>query len=171
MFVFLLIFLFDILYTSAKPNSRSEYVPFPCKYMQVSSNGLIAMGTLTDQTSSNIPNANNVVVPYGTDIDPTQGGTVRYTQFGSTSTHINTVSLFIQSQITRYFYGSRMMIVEWYGVPKYGESDVSLFTIQHSLLAFMPTPFMPTPFMPTPFMPIHVHCFHKNSLSQYPWMT
>ena len=84
---------------------------------------------------------------------------MRYTQFGSTSTHIDTVSLFIQSQITRYFYGSRMMIVEWYGVPKYGESDVSLFTIQHSLLAFMPMPFMPTP-----FMPIHVLCFHENSL-------
>ena len=84
------------------------------------------MGTSVDTTSPDIPGTNNVVVPYGADIDASVAGTVRYTQFRTSHYQMSTVSSFIRSQTSDSFYGTRMMVAEWNGVPKFGGFSVSL---------------------------------------------
>ena len=85
------------------------------------------MGTNDDGTSPSIPGSNSVISPYGADIDTRIAGTVRYTN-GFTSNHAQmySVSQFIRSNTEDYsFTGTRMMVVEWDGVAKYGGSSVS----------------------------------------------
>ena len=68
-----------------------------------------------------------MVVPYGADLDPSEAGTVRYTAFSSDYSQLNAVSSFIRSQSSNYFYGTRMMIAEWNGVPRFSGPSVSLY--------------------------------------------
>ena len=68
----------------------------------------------------------SVVAPFAADIDTTSRGSVKYTQFTTSDyTQMNTVSSFIRSQTGNSFYGTRMMVAEWNGVPKYQGSIVS----------------------------------------------
>ena len=51
---------------------------------------------------------------------------VKYTNFTtSDSSQMNTVSSFIRSETGNSFSGTRMMVAEWNGVPKFGGSIVS----------------------------------------------
>ena len=79
-------------------------------------------------TPGDIPGSSSysVVAPFGADIDTSSRGSVKYTQFTTSDyTQMNTVSTFIQSQTGNSFYGTRMMVAEWNGVPKYLGSTVS----------------------------------------------
>ena len=68
----------------------------------------------------------SVVAPFAADIDTTRRGSVKYTQFTTSDyTQMSTVSSFIRSETGDSFYGTRMMVAEWNGVPEYGESIVS----------------------------------------------
>ena len=76
--------------------------------------------------SPSIPGTENIVSPYGADIDPSVAGTVQYTSFNSHSSHLSTVSSFVRSETGNYnFYGNTMMIAEWNSVSKFGRSSVS----------------------------------------------
>ena len=94
--------------------------------MQVNTNGYISLGTEVTATSPSIPGTNNIVSPYGADIDTGVAGTVRYTGFTTNYyTQRNTVSSFIRTSTGDSFYGTRMMVVEWDGVARYSGSSVS----------------------------------------------
>ena len=97
--------------------------------MQVSINGYFSMGK-TPQYSSldNFPGSSSysVVAPFAADIDTTRTGSVKYTEFTtSDSSQMDAVSSFIQFQTGDSFNGTRMMVAEWNGVPKYEGSIVS----------------------------------------------
>ena len=87
------------------------------------------MGLTPQYTSlGNFPGSSlySVVAPFGADIDTTSRGSVKYTEFTtSDSFQMNTVSSFIQSETGHSFYGTRMMVAEWNGVPEYQGSVVS----------------------------------------------
>ena len=79
-------------------------------------------------TPGSIPGSSSysIVAPFAADIDITRRGSVKYTQFTTSDyTQMNTVSNFIRSQTRNTFYGTRMMVTEWNGVPKYQGSIVS----------------------------------------------
>ena len=80
--------------------------------------------------SPSIPGTSSIVAPYSADIDPSTGGSVRYTDFMDIS-QLYTVSYFIRSQSNADFYGTRMMIAEWDSVPEFSGSDVSVNTMQN----------------------------------------
>ena len=86
------------------------------------------MGT-TSNNGYNIPSTSNVVVPYGADLDPSEGGTVRYTGFITDYTRLNTASSFIRSQSGSSFSGTRMMIAQWNNVPRFSGSFVSRYIV------------------------------------------
>ena len=72
------------------------------------------------------PTSYSVVAPFAADIDTTRTGSVKYTQFTtSDSSQMDIVSSFIRSQTGNSFYGTRMMVAEWNGVPEYEGSIVS----------------------------------------------
>ena len=71
------------------------------------------------------PSSNLLVAPFAADIDTTRRGSVKYTQFTTSDSQMNTVSSFIRSETGNSFYGTRMMVAEWNGVPKYQGSIVS----------------------------------------------
>ena len=72
------------------------------------------------------PSSYSVVAPFAADIDTTRRGSVKYTQFTtSDSSQMSRVSTFIRSETGDSFYGTRMMVAEWDGVPEYQESTVS----------------------------------------------
>ena len=84
----------------------------------------------TPQYSSldNFPGSSSysVVAPFAADIDTTSRGSVKYTQFTTSDfTQMFRVSSFIRSQTSSSFSGTRMMVAEWNGVPKYEGSIVS----------------------------------------------
>ena len=101
-------------------------------HVQVSINGYFLMGEVPLYSSLNdinIPGSSSYsfVAPFAADIDTTRTGSVKYTQFiTSDSSQMNTVSSFIRSQTDDSFYGTRMMVAEWNGVPQYQGSRVSL---------------------------------------------
>ena len=68
---------------------------------------------------------NNIVAPYAADIDPSRGGSVKFTGFISTGNEINVINRLIQSQTHSSFSGRRMLIAEWRNVPKRGGNQVS----------------------------------------------
>ena len=85
-------------------------------------------GTPRYSSLDNFPGSSlySVVAPFGADIDTTSTGSVKYTQFTtSDSFQMSRVSSFIRSQTGHSFYGTRMMVAEWNGVPKYHRSIVS----------------------------------------------
>ena len=73
----------------------------------------------TPQYSSldNFPGSSSysVVAPFAGDFDTAYTGSVKYTQF-ITSSQMNRVSSFIRSKTGDSFYGTRMMVAEWSGV-------------------------------------------------------
>ena len=82
-------------------------------------------------TPGNIPGSSSysVVAPFAANIDISRTGSVKYTWFASFDTsQMSTVSSFIRSETGNSFYGTRMMIAEWRGVPKYLGSIVSCKT-------------------------------------------
>ena len=79
-------------------------------------------------TPGDIPGSSSysVVAPFAADIDTSRTGSVKYTQFTTSDyTQMSRVSSFIQSQTGNSFSGTRMMVAEWNGVPKYQRSTVS----------------------------------------------
>ena len=79
-----------------------------------------------------ISSSYSVVAPFAADIDTTSRGSVKYTQFTtSDSSQMNRVSTFIRSETGNSFYGTRMMVAEWNGVPEYGKSTVSCTIFLH----------------------------------------
>ena len=71
------------------------------------------------------PSSYSVVAPFAADIDTTRTGSVKYTQFTTFDSQMNTVSTFIRSETGNSFYGTRMMVAEWNGVPRDYGSTVS----------------------------------------------
>ena len=67
----------------------------------------------------------SVVAPFAADIDTTSTGSVKYTQFTTSDPQMSRVSSFIRSKTGNSFNGTRMMVAEWNGVPKYEGSIVS----------------------------------------------
>ena len=67
----------------------------------------------------------SVVAPFAANIDTSRAGSVKYTQFTTSDSQMSTVSSFIRSETGDSFYGTRMMVAEWDGVPELGESIVS----------------------------------------------
>ena len=61
----------------------------------------------------------SVVAPFAADMDTRSRGSVKYTEFTTSDSQMDTVSTFIQSETGDGFYGTRMMVAEWRGVPKY----------------------------------------------------
>ena len=77
----------------------------------------------------------SVVAPFAADIDTSRTGSVKYTQFTtSDSSQMSRVSSFIRSETDNSFYGTRMMVAEWRGVPKYLGSIVSCTMCLHVCL-------------------------------------
>ena len=85
------------------------------------------MRETTQYTHLFIPGAssNLLVAPFAADIDITSRGSVKYTQFTTSDSQMNTVSSFIRSETGNSFYGTRMMVAEWNGVPEDHGSIVS----------------------------------------------
>ena len=73
-----------------------------------------------------IPGTDNIVAPYGYDINPRVAGTVKYTNFIHDARQLNAVSSFIRSHGQSSFTGTRMMVAEWNGVSQYGGRSVSV---------------------------------------------
>lgn len=72
-----------------------------------------------------IPGDINIVAPYAADIDPSRGGSIKFTGFISTEKEINAINRFIRSQTRSSFSGRRMLVAEWRNVPKRGGNQVS----------------------------------------------
>ena len=70
----------------------------------------------------------SVVAPFAASISTTQTGSVRYNTFTTGDTNINTVSSYIRSQLGGSFSGTWMIVADWYYVPQYGGSTVSVCT-------------------------------------------
>jgi hypothetical protein len=79
------------------------------------SNGYIGFDNTQTQpysANSRLPSPhrpNSLIAPFWDDLDPSQGGTVRYRTFGSP--------------------GSQYLVVEWSGVPRWGTSDAQSFEL------------------------------------------
>ena len=100
--------------------------------LQVSTNGYFSMGQTPEVYSlENIPGPSgySVVAPFAADIDTSITGSVRYSE-SFTSTEIDQVSAHISFQIGVSFYGTWMMVVEWYYVPLLHGSQVSLVLLE-----------------------------------------
>ena len=85
------------------------------------------MGTRVFLTTPTIPGDSRIVSPYGANINTNIAGTVRYTTgFSSSHPKMSSVSSFIRTRTGDSFSGTRMMVVEWDGVPLRGRSSVSV---------------------------------------------
>ena len=83
-----------------------------------------SMGVLPQYvTPGDIPgcSAYSVVAPFSADIDTTRTGSVRYTQFTTSDSQMNSVYIVASSDssLVAAFMEPRMMVAEWRGVPKY----------------------------------------------------
>ena len=90
----------------------------------------------TPQYSSldNFPGSSSysVVAPFAANIDTSRVGSVEYTEFTTSDyTQMSKVSTFIRSKTGNSFSGTRMMVAEWRGVPKYERSIVSCTLFLH----------------------------------------
>ena len=99
--------------------------------LQILTNGYLSMGgNLPYDTLPNfsLPNSDSIVAPFAADIDTTQAGSVKYTNFTSShSQDLDTVTSFINSQANSFdFSGSDMRVVEWEAVPQYFVSSVGV---------------------------------------------
>ena len=85
------------------------------------------MGTRVFLTTPTIPGDSRIVSPYGANINTNIAGTVRYTTgFSSSHPQMSSVSSFIRTRTGDSFSGTRMMVVEWDGVPLRRRSSVSV---------------------------------------------
>ena len=75
----------------------------------------------------------SVVAPFAASISTASTGSVRYNTFTTGDTNINTVSSHIRSELGGSFSGTWMIVADWYNVPQYGGSTVSVWT--HTLRA------------------------------------
>ena len=69
-----------------------------------------------------IPGDVSVLAPYGSDIDITLGGSVRFTNFISSSAEISSL---VRSQTNNSFIGERLLVAEWRLVPRRDGDPVS----------------------------------------------
>ena len=86
------------------------------------------MGEIPAASSPSIPGNYPIISPYGTDIDTSIAGSVRFTQL--TSSHVSEmriISDFIEDYFSVDFAGTSMMVAEWYGVAKSSGSSVSQY--------------------------------------------
>ena len=70
----------------------------------------------------------SVVAPFAASISTASTGSVRYNTFTTGDTNINTVSSHIRSELGGSFSGTWMIVADWYNVPQYGGSFVSVYT-------------------------------------------
>ena len=70
----------------------------------------------------------SVVAPFAASISTVSAGSVRYNTFTTGDTNINTVSSHIRSELGGSFSGTWMIVADWYNVPQYGGSSVSVCT-------------------------------------------
>ena len=75
----------------------------------------------------------SVVAPFAASISTAYTGSVRYNTFTTGDTNINTVNSYIRSELGGSFNGTWMIVADWYNVPQYGGSSVSVWT--HTLRA------------------------------------
>ena len=68
------------------------------------------------------PSSYSVVAPFAAAMDNIRARSVKYTQFITSDYRVNE---FIRSETGNSFYGTRMLVAEWNGVPKYQGSIVS----------------------------------------------
>lgn len=99
--------------------------------IQVSTNGYISLEDPPKyETLPNFPLPDSdmmIVAPFAAHIDTTRGR-VSCTSFLESyryDSQLDDVSDFIESNYDDSFTGGRMMVAEWYNVPKYGGSTVS----------------------------------------------
>ena len=72
------------------------------------------------------PSRYSVVAPFAADIDTSNTGSVRYTDFGTYHPQKSAVNDFIRNQAGKNFHGTSMMVAEWNSVPLYSGLSVSL---------------------------------------------
>ena len=97
--------------------------------LQVNSNGFISVYPAKNYRPGLIRDNNEspIIAPYSARTDTRLSGSVRFTQFTSYDRlQMTIVSEFIRSHTNHTFSGTRMMVVEWRDVAKYGGSAVSL---------------------------------------------
>ena len=70
----------------------------------------------------------SVVAPFAASISTAYTGSVRYNTFTTGDTNINTVSSHIRSELGGSFSGTWMIVADWYNVPQYGRTNVSVCT-------------------------------------------
>ena len=70
----------------------------------------------------------SVVAPFAASISTASTGSVWYNTFTTGDTTINTVSSHIRSELGGSFSGTWMIVADWYNVPQYGGSTVSVWT-------------------------------------------
>ena len=89
------------------------------------------MGTRVTTDLPSIPGTNNIVCPYGADIDTRTTGTVQYVPFTSDNLEMYIVSGFIEGQTRHNFEPTSMMVAEWKNVPQDGGSLVRLLSYKY----------------------------------------
>lgn len=101
-------------------------------FLQVSSNGYIAMGTPVPSSYHTMgafssATAHSVVAPFAADIDTNFEGSVSYQEYSSPTdaSLVSQVSTFIRSSQSTYFAGTWMFVAYWNHVPHYRGSLVS----------------------------------------------
>ena len=97
----------------------------------MSTDGYFSIGSIPlSSTLDTFSNSSNysIVAPFAADTSITYRGSVRYNTFTTGDTNINTVSSYIRSQLGGSFSGSWMIVADWYNVPQYGGSTVSVCT-------------------------------------------
>ena len=79
----------------------------------MSTNGFISMGEHVITDYPILPGTDNIVSPYGSNINTSLGGSVRYTEFTTDHPQMVRVSDFINEVTGHDFHGNTMMIVYW----------------------------------------------------------
>ena len=78
--------------------------------------------------NSSLPSS--YVAPFAANIDTSWVGSVKFTPVPVYDyNQIRRVSRFIRTQTGDSFYGSRMIVAEWNGVPEYDGSIVSIYNV------------------------------------------
>ena len=95
--------------------------------IQISSNGLISLGTSFDSyTPEAFPISYKVIAPYWDDIDLTQQGQINYTLITTQNDSVGSIALvnnFLASNISVSFSADWILVAQWLDVCPFGNSD------------------------------------------------
>ena len=100
----------------------------------MSTNGFISMGERVITDYPILPGTENIVSPYGSNINTSLGGSVRYTEFTTDHPQMVRVSDFINEVTGHDFHGTTMMIVYWDSVAEGTIVSLLLASFMLSLL-------------------------------------